>query len=62
MLNTHCLSFCSGTRTSYLTDLLALRLVGAVEARIFMSSSFSQWALSMKNTQTQALSILSQAL
>jgi len=36
------LLFYSGIRLSYLTDLLSLRLVGAVGARIYVSSSYSQ--------------------
>ena len=33
----------SGTLSSYLVDLISLRLVGAVGARIRVENSYSQW-------------------
>ena len=54
-------SVCSTyTWPSYLTDLLSLRLIGAVGARNYFSSSFSRWALRMTRVWTQYLSIVSQ--
>jgi len=55
--------FYSSAWSSYTTDLLSLRLFGAVAARDYVRSSFSQWALSLTNrTLTLDLSILSLAL
>ena len=47
---------------SYLTDLLSLRLVGAVGARMNERSSYLEWAISMTRSWTQDLSIMSQAI
>jgi len=43
------------SRPSYLVDLLSLSLVGAVKARNYMRSSFSQRVLSMTRTWIQDL-------
>jgi len=45
-----------------LTEVLNLRLVGVVGARIDVRSLFSQWVLIMSMTQTQNLFILSEVL
>jgi len=47
----------SATGMSYLADILSLRLAGAVGARSYVRSSFSQWAFSM--TWNKNLSLLS---
>ena len=44
--NVLCLSY-SGAWTSYFMDLLSLRLIGEVRARIYVKSTFSRWALSL---------------
>ena len=60
MLSDVHLFFYSVTRSSYLADLLILRLAGAIGARDYVRRSFSQWAFS--TDITQVLSILSQAI
>ena len=55
------ISFYSGTWPSYYIDLLSPRLVGAVEARINMKSSFFQLRPAMAWSQLQILMVASPA-
>ena len=55
-----CLKFYSGTRPSYLTGVLSLRLVGAAGARINVRSSYSQLGPTMTWVRTKVLRLQAQ--